>query len=1142
MEQETLIYIDDKEKYDASAAANFYTNSNTKNRAYINILGVELLEKYLESENIKTSDTKNLHSIKKILEETDISDIMFDNVHIDVRVVYDEKAIFIPKSHFEYNITPDIYVVLLLEKDFSHVKFLGFFEPRLINKNNANDKYYFIEKEKLSSPLDFIEYIKNHKNEIEKVIPDNEIENSQEIIISMTDNDISENDKKHLLEQLSKSSKLRELFIEYENFETLSYKVMRDPSIEKYKIANDVTPIDEFEVFDNNNSANDEIFESIEDDLNVEPLDNMEDFSEIADDEIIDNLENSINENSIDDSLIDNSIDENTIDENSSGESIGIAGGAVAGAIAGGAIAAGLGAGETLAAADTALEGINLVENGINMVDEMINSKEISPVENIDDTQIEPLNDNAEIINKIDIDEQLENQEILTENLLEEKNFDKIELNELDEKQAEDLEEKIQLNDDIFESDNKQDNLISLDSVDVGENSDSDSDDEDNAITLEDIDNMDDLENSDSTEGFLDLDDEELEIEDIDNLNEEDEVYEKETLDIGQINETDIETKPEEYEVETDISLDNVITEESSTEEKQELINDDINTEDIIEENIPEDTIIEDNIVEEISEDATLDDTVAEELPNNVIDNIDNLEEVPQYDNIVEEISENEILENSAIEEISEDNIEENIDLIEDSTEELPENTVIEDYQEENASEDDNIESLEEISKNIENSTIEEISEDLILDDAVTEEISDDLSLEDNILEEIPENIENNVAEEITETTEDELPTNFEGSNESFGKNLLENLSAEENDNILIEEEQIAEEDFGSVDNEINDQEDVSTESDNEPNEEISAVENIIEQADITENINANLSNDDMLLQIDNVLNSSVEAQSDEIIDYNQNVETTESVAPPNDYIENLMNNNETPIEEDENKLNVLYNEEEVQTNNEIDNLENIEPVMTEQNKPQQPNKKLILLVGALVAVIAAGSTMLLLKPKEDNNAELEPLPNRTEVVENNTTDNSTENILETNAPEVKPVAESNVNKQTAVQELKNTQPKSTSTAYMSVSKVVWDVPDNLSYSTRMQNYLRTAGKSIKLTLSTDLLLATEYAYTNHVKINMVIGSDGSVKSSAVSQSSGSSQIDKIVLQSVKETLNVIKPPSEDVKGKDFNLNLIIYF
>ena len=95
-------------------------------------MGVELLKKYLESENIKTSDTKNLHSIKKILEETDISDIMFDNVHIDVRVVYDEKAIFIPKSHFEYNITPDIYVVLLLEKDFSHVKFLGFFEPRLI--------------------------------------------------------------------------------------------------------------------------------------------------------------------------------------------------------------------------------------------------------------------------------------------------------------------------------------------------------------------------------------------------------------------------------------------------------------------------------------------------------------------------------------------------------------------------------------------------------------------------------------------------------------------------------------------------------------------------------------------------------------------------------------------------------------------------------------------------------------------------------------------------------------------------------------------------------------------------------------------------------------------------------------------------
>ena len=82
----------------------------------------------------------------------------------------------------------------------------------------------------------------------------------------------------------------------------------------------------------------------------------------------------------------------------------------------------------------------------------------------------------------------------------------------------------------------------------------------------------------------------------------------------------------------------------------------------------------------------------------------------------------------------------------------------------------------------------------------------------------------------------------------------------------------------------------------------------------------------------------------------------------------------------------------------------------------------------------------------------------------------------------------------------------------------------------------------MKVSLSADLLLANEYAYNNFVKMNLNIGSDGSIKNISFVQQSGSKQIDNIVLQSVKETLNAIKPPTEDVKGKEFNLNLIIYF
>ena len=68
-EQETLIYIEDQDKLDASVAANAFAHKDVKNRAYINTLGAELALKYLASEDIDVSNIYNIHSIKKILEE-----------------------------------------------------------------------------------------------------------------------------------------------------------------------------------------------------------------------------------------------------------------------------------------------------------------------------------------------------------------------------------------------------------------------------------------------------------------------------------------------------------------------------------------------------------------------------------------------------------------------------------------------------------------------------------------------------------------------------------------------------------------------------------------------------------------------------------------------------------------------------------------------------------------------------------------------------------------------------------------------------------------------------------------------------------------------------------------------------------------
>ena len=47
---------------------------------------------------------------------------------------------------------------------------------------------------------------------------------------------------------------------------------------------------------------------------------------------------------------------------------------------------------------------------------------------------------------------------------------------------------------------------------------------------------------------------------------------------------------------------------------------------------------------------------------------------------------------------------------------------------------------------------------------------------------------------------------------------------------------------------------------------------------------------------------------------------------------------------------------------------------------------------------------------------------------------------------------------------------------------------------------------------------------------------------SKIITSSGSKEIDDIVLQTVKQTLNVVKPAQGEVPTPDFNLGLIINF
>lgn len=110
------------------------------------------------------------------------------------------------------------------------------------------------------------------------------------------------------------------------------------------------------------------------------------------------------------------------------------------------------------------------------------------------------------------------------------------------------------------------------------------------------------------------------------------------------------------------------------------------------------------------------------------------------------------------------------------------------------------------------------------------------------------------------------------------------------------------------------------------------------------------------------------------------------------------------------------------------------------------------------------------------------------------------------------------------------------------ISKVAWEVPEDLAYNDSFRKYLQIAGKNLKLNLQNDLLLTNEMAYSSKIIVDLVIDRNGGLQSSKITVSSGSAQIDKIVLQSVKETLKYLKFPSSELSGPTANATLIINF
>lgn len=1122
--QETIIYIEQTDKDEAEFMSGRFVTPAIKKRAYINAIGAELILKYLASEGIEISDIHNLHSISKILEKIDISDIMLPNIHIDVRVVFDESKIFIPQSHFQYELTPDVYAVLKLSKDFSRVEFLGYFEPKIINVKNKNSEYYFIEQDKLSSPASFAKFVKDFNGSTSKEISPEDMLKGRMLYVSMADHNISDAEQKELFAMLISNDALRDSVLEFDNFETLSYTVCSATDLTKQK--------DESETLQQTQSSFEEFFgdenlsqNSEGDDLLTESTsDSVDNISEITDDDVPEFSEDGLftNEEFDIDVLPEETVlsesenlkilEDNTKNNKSDNKNIigDVADAAIAGAAAAGTAA--VQAAETLeAGAAASNEAIKLAGVAGDLVNELVNKNLKEQHTNLDkiDYANSTVNDVADIpenISAYDLGAAKIEEDIKAEASGQ---FDTPK--DLSELETVNLEPK-------GYNENIEQEVIDFDGME--------------SVELEQI-----KEHADSIVDFENLSEVNSPTKPVEDLNE------KMNADYGAIEMNLPNLSSYTINADGTSAVDNVDINLGLEEEREE---------DLLDLNNP---IVINDETNELGEDLDLTANSA-------------LESLPFENEQEEHQSESSLVDNETSEDsmdlgesdIFDENMSLGLDeeLITDTSElsldGIDTSMVLENFEKEDKIADE-LERAQEEQENLSDDIeISDVKDDL----EIKSENETPLQFEDITVDSLLDDI---IPTDTVETqpSKEEIPAENKDENENT-ENLPDDLGLDDNADISLEEGQI--EDLLPV-------EDVTNENIQQPVEETSVEDDF------------DFGSEDMLSEIENnEVTTEQETAQDISFETEQPVQDLEEEITD---VPNIQETVEIAEEAQENKFAVTENstvisdlsfkvgEIPIDINNtvvrDLEGPEQLEELYDENNtisdsgllkNPGRMGRATernggkvgmmagLGILGVFVALIIVGivgvSVSKMLKQSKDETPQ--PITDDTVSTNEDISDANTLNVNENNVAKMddykSPAPVSAKQSETAQTASPTTKPARAipASSFIEVRKLSWEVPDYVSYNASFRQYFQAVGKSLKLSLTSDLLLATEYSYSNQVRVSVVYDKDGNFKDAKILQSSGSSQIDKIVLQTVNQTLKVLKAPHS--VGNDENTTVIL--
>lgn len=227
-QREEKIFISNTIIENAKRSAVLVEDRNLRKKVFTSFVAINTFIRYMELKNIKIDIHNSLSRIHSIVETIDLNNLSFNGLQFDLRILINGDKVFIPKSHFRYEIKPDIYVAARLDKNLSQVKFLGFVETDKLHSVTELKEHYVFPVS-LLTPMSMLEgVVRNYKIE-KKYFEEEAHKEIQRMFLKYFDNQLTKTENIFLLRHLFYCPLCRTSFINFYDFDILAKQIRKNP-------------------------------------------------------------------------------------------------------------------------------------------------------------------------------------------------------------------------------------------------------------------------------------------------------------------------------------------------------------------------------------------------------------------------------------------------------------------------------------------------------------------------------------------------------------------------------------------------------------------------------------------------------------------------------------------------------------------------------------------------------------------------------------------------------------------------------------------------------------------------------------------------------------------------------------------------